>query len=247
MRDAGREGWIKASSLFQDDDQRLRDAVIAYGWNSFGTENRHLAASGFIIAYLTRLTYPLISQYVLERRVIDVSLSNVEFHVSNGRFDGTALSLPKFAALPGDPASGHPDAQIVRDDADLYERLKDRLFDSNFDVVIASLQRAARASVKVSWNAVAASCAQVFYRLYESAEDPELVIQAAEAFFDDPSSPVYRQVKMELIEHHARQGYFARRAGCCLFWRVRDSEVYCSGCILVKGGGKVDHVGVSTA
>ena len=154
VREAGQEGWIKASSLFQDDDQRLRDAVVGYGRNSFGTENRHLAASGFIIAYLTRLTYPLISQYVLERRVIDVSLSNVEFHVSNGRFDGTALSQPKYAALPGDPGSGHPDAQIVRDDAALYRRLKECLYESNLDVVIPSLRSAARASVKVSWNAV---------------------------------------------------------------------------------------------
>ena len=38
---------------------------------------------------------------------------------------------------------------------------------------------------------------------------------------------------MESIEHQGKTGYFARRAGCRLFRRVRDEDVYCSGCILL--------------
>lgn len=233
-RDPGQEGWIKAQSLFQDDDQRLRNFVSAYGRDFVDTDNRHLAASAFTIAYLTRLTYPLISQYVLERRVIDISLSNLEFHTDGQRFNGTALASPRFAALPDDPAAGHPDAEIVPDDAALYARLKKQLFDYNFDIVIPSLRRAAQASIKVSWNAVAASCAQVFYWLYELTEDTESIVRHAEAFFGDPSSPVYDEVRMELVAHQGKNGYFARRAGCCLFWRIRDEDVYCSGCILLS-------------
>jgi len=233
-RDPGQEGWIKAQSLFQDDDQRLRNFVSAYGRDFVDTDNRHLAASAFTIAYLTRLTYPLISQYVLERRVIDISLSNLEFHTDGQRFNGTALASPRFAALPDDPAAGHPDAEIVPVDAALYARLKKQLFDYNFDIVIPSLRRAAQASIKVSWNAVAASCAQVFYWLYELTEDTESIVRHAEAFFGDPSSPVYDEVRMELVAHQGKNGYFARRAGCCLFWRIRDEDVYCSGCILLS-------------
>ena len=233
-RDPGQEGWIKAQSLFQDDDQRLRNFVSAYGRDFVDTDNRHLAASAFTIAYLTRLTYPLISQYVLERRVIDISLSNLEFHTDGQRFNGTALASPRFAALPDDPAAGHPDAEIVPDDAALYARLKKQLFDYNFDIVIPSLRRAAQASIKVSWNAVAASCAQVFYWLYELTEDTESIVRQAEAFFGDPASPVYDEVRMELVAHQGKNGYFARRAGCCLFWRIRDEDVYCSGCILLS-------------
>lgn len=234
VRDPNQEGWIKALSLFQDDDPRLRNFVSTYGRDFVDTENRHLASSAFIIAYLTRLTYPLISQYILERRVIDVSLSNLEFHTDGQRFNGTALASPRFAALPDDPAASHPDAEIVPDEAALYARLKKQLFDSNFDVVIPSLKQAAGASVKVSWNSVAASCAQVFYWLYELTEDTESIVRHAEAFFGDQSSPMYGEVRMELIEHQGKKGYFARRAGCCLFWRVRDEDVYCSGCILLS-------------
>ena len=39
---------------------------------------------------------------------------------------------------------------------------------------------------------------------------------------------------MESIEHQGKTGYFARRAGCRLFRRVRDEDVYCSGCILLS-------------
>ena len=232
IRHPGRDQWIEAESLFLRNDQWLRDLVTAYGRDRWGTENRHLAGSGFIVAYLTRLTYPLISQYVLERRVLDVSLSNLAFRTNGERIDGTALRLPRFAALPDDPARGHPDAQIVQDEAALYGRLKEWLFNSNFELVIPSLHWAARASLKVSWNAVASSCAQVFHRLYGLAEAPDVVLRRAEAFFGDPSSPVYRQVSMELIEHQGRQGYFARRAGCCLWWRA--AQDYCSGCVLLS-------------
>ena len=123
-------------------------------------------------------------------------------------------------------------ARIVQDEAALYGRLKEWLFNSNFELVIPSLHWAARASLKVSWNAVASSCAQVFHRLYGLAKEPDVVLRRAEAFFGDPSSPVYRQVSMELIEHQGGQGYFARRAGCCLWWRA--AQDYCSGCVLLS-------------
>jgi len=233
IRKPGEDGWLSASSLFQEDDQRLAEIVAGYGRGFLGTENRHLAASAFIIAYLTRLVFPLLGQYLINRRVIDVSLDNLEFHTNGQRFDGTALRRPLFAVLPEDSAAGHPDAEVVPDEAALYTRLKQQLFDANFGLVIPSLARAAGASPKVSWNAVAASCAQVFYWLYELTDEKERVMQQAEAFFDDPASPMYREVRMALIEHQGKEGYFARRAGCCLFWKVREQDVYCSGCILL--------------
>ena len=233
VQDADQEGWLSARSLFQDDDQRLRGLVIGHGRDRWGTENRHAAGSAFIIAYLTRITWPLISQYVLERRVPNVRLDNLEFHWEGQRIDGTALNRPSFAVLPADPASGHPDAMVVADPAELYGRLKEWLFDGNLDIVIPSLRQAARASLKVSWNAVAASCAQAFRKLYETAEKPETVIQDAGAFFEDPSSPVYRQVSMEVFDHQGKQGFFSRRAGCCLWWRTEKSSDFCSNCILL--------------
>jgi ferric iron reductase protein FhuF len=234
VRDPEQDGWINALSLFQDDDQRLQGIVATLGKEYPGTEDRHLAASGFIIAYLTRLVYPLITQYVVENRVIDVSLRNLEFHTKGQGFDATALGQPKFACLPDDPDASHPDAEIVPDAAALYAKLKEQLFDANFGLVIPALCRSAKASEKVSWNAVAASCAQVFYWLHNLTDDKESVMRHAEAFFTDESSPMYQQLKMELFEHEGKQGYIARRAGCCLFWKVREGDLYCSGCVILS-------------
>ena len=234
IRDADQDGWLGAGQLFQDNDQRLGDLVMALGLARWGTENLHVAGSAFIIAYLTKITWPLIAQYVLERRVPDVRLSNLEFHWNGEMINATAMSSPSFAVLPGDAASSHPDAVVVADEAELYARLKEWLFRGNLDIVITSLRRASRASLKVSRNAVAASCAQAFKKLYDVSGHTEMVVEAADAFFGDSSSPVYRQVTMDIFSHQGKTGFFSRRAGCCLWWRTEQSNDYCSNCVLLS-------------
>ncbi|MFQ6031113.1 MAG: hypothetical protein ACE5Q6_26925 [Dehalococcoidia bacterium] len=233
IRDKHEEGWIEATALFRNDDQRLRDLVADYGRSRWGSDNCHVAGSAFIIAYLTRVTWPVVAQYVLERRLPDVRLGNLVFHWNGLQIDGTALNRPIFAVVPTDPGSSHPDAVVVADEAEHYVRLKQWLFGSNLGIVIPSLRRAARASLKVSWYAVAASCAQAFRRLYEVAQEPETVVRAADTLFGDPSSPLYRQLTMEVFVHQGQQGFFSRRAGCCLWWRTEKSNDYCSNCILL--------------
>ena len=225
-------GWIPAVSLFQASDASLRELVMSYGYARWGTTNNHVAASAFIIAYLTRFIYPMVGQYVLRRRVPRVTLENLAFHRTDGRIDATGLRQPQFAVLPNDPAVGHPDAEVLHSETDLYRRLKDWAFRSNVEIVIAALRRSVPASVKVSQNAVAASFGQVLHRLYNHVEDKSLPLRDAETFFGDPSSLIYRQISMEVIEHEGKSGFFARRAGCCLVWRTRRDNGYCSNCIL---------------
>ena len=226
-------GWIDASYLFQGDDARLHDIVMAYGHDRWGTDNPHAAGSAFIIAYLTRVTWPTIAQYVLERRVPRVTLDNLALHRDGERIVGTALSHPFFALLPGDPAANHQDAEVVADGLALYARLKEWLFGANLNIVIPALHRAARSSLRVSRNAVAASCAQAFRQLYAAADNPDIVANEARTFFSDPTAPVHREVTIELLEHQGKRGLFSRRAGCCLWWRSKTSNDYCSNCVLL--------------
>lgn len=225
-------GWSPAATLFQAEDTSLRELVMGYGYERWGTTNNHVAASAFIMGYLTRLIYPMVGQYVLRRRVPRVSLENLIFHRTDGRIDATGLRRPQFAVLPNDPAVGHPDAEVLSSETELYRRLKDWVFKSNLEIVIASLCRSVPASFKVSQNAVAASCAQALHRLYWHVEDKSMVFKAAETFFGDQSSLLHRQVSMEVIQHKGKSGFFARRAGCCLVWRTRGDNMYCSNCIL---------------
>ena len=241
IRDPAEGSWIGADELFLTDDARLRDLVMAHGESYWGSTNRHVAGSAFIIAYLTRLIWPVIGQYVLEGRVPDVSLGNLAFHRSAGSFgshiDATALTHPHFALLPGDPGATNSDAVVVKDEAALYLSLKQWLFDDNLTKVIEALNRAAQASIKISQNAVAAACAQAFHRLYPVVENPDAMVQKASVLFNDQTSPVYRQVTMEVFKHQDKCGFFARRRGCCLAWRTDRvngrANGYCSNCILV--------------
>ena len=230
--DPNQGGWSEAADLLQSDDARLRELVMSYGYGRWGTTNNHVAGSAFIIAYLTRFIYPMVGQYVLRRRVPKMTLENLAFHRSEGRIDATGLRRPQFAVLPDDPAANHPDAEVLNHESDLYLKLKEWAFESNVDVVIKALHRSVPASLKVSRNAVAASCAQAFHKLYFLVEGQEAVARDAATFFEDESSPLYRQVSIEVIEHQGKAGLFARRSGCCLVWRTRDNNRYCSNCIL---------------
>ena len=225
-------GWSPAIALFQAEDGSLRELVMSYGYARWRTTNKHVAASAFIIAYLTRFIFPVVGQYVLRRRVPKVTLENLAFHRTDGRIDATGLKQPQFAVLPNDPEAGHPDAEVVHNEADLHQRFKDWAFVSNAEFVIAALRRSVPASVKVSQNAVAASCGQALHRLYNQVEDKGPVLRAAESLFGDSSSLIYGQISMEVIEHGGRSGFFARRAGCCLVWRTREDGGYCSNCII---------------
>ena len=189
VADVNETGWSPAATLFQSGDTSLRNLVMGYGYARWGTANNHVAASAFIIAYLTRFIYPLVGQYVLKRRVPKATLENLAFHRTDGRIDATGLRQPQFAVLPNDPAAGHPDAEVLNGETDLYRRLKDWAFQSNVEIVIEALYSSVPASVKVSRNAVAASCAQALHRLYNHVEDKSLVLRDAETFFGDPVFP----------------------------------------------------------
>ena len=233
---AGKEedGWTPATGLFLGNDDALRDLVKAYGAYSWGSNDPHVAGSAFMIAYLTRLVWPVLGQYIMHQRVPNVSLDNIAFHRRGQGIDATGLIRPSFAALADDTASGHADTEVVPDVEALYARLKDWLFDANLRVVIAALRKAARASIKVSENAVGASCSQVFRELYDRAGDPHRVMREADRFFTDPHSLVYRQVAMEEFECGGKRGFFSRRAGCCLWWKAQPNNEYCSNCILLS-------------
>ncbi len=111
--DPSQSGWGKATDLFAGERTNLKELVMNYWYERWGTTNNHVAASAFIIAYLTRFVYLAIGQYVLHRRVPKVTLENLAFHRSDGRIDATGLRQPLFAVLPDDPFANHPDAEVL--------------------------------------------------------------------------------------------------------------------------------------
>lgn len=233
QRQSDDSNWTSAGDLFKGDGQRLGDLVKVYGQGAWDSDNRHVAGSAFLVAYLSRVVFPLVGQYVLARRVPDVSLDNLSFHWNGPGIDATGLNCLTFAALPDDSAANHPDARVASDNDALYAQLKVWLFEGNLNIVIDSLMRAAGASRKVSLNAVAAAFSQALNRLYATSGRPEEVVRMANVILSDPESPIYGQLTMEEFQHGGRTGFFSRRRGCCLWWRSPRSNDYCSNCILL--------------
>ena len=226
-------GWTPARELFQGNDGRLAEMVSAYGQRAWDSTNRHVAASAFLVAYLSRVVFPVAGQYVLFQRAPNVSLDNLYFHWNGPAIDATGMGRLTFAALANDLATPHTDGTAVADYDALYAQLKIWLFEENLEPVIADLRRAAGASVKVSWNAVAAAFSQAFNRLYATSGRADEVVAAAETFLSDTDSPIYGQMTMEEFRHRDRWGFFSRRRGCCLWWRSPRANDYCSNCILL--------------
>ena len=233
QRRDGATGWTPARELFRGNDDRLAELVSAYGQRAWDSTNRHVAASAFLVAYLSRVVFPAAGQYVLFRRAPDVSLDNLYFHWTGPAIDATGLGRLTFAALVDDLAASHADDIVVADTEALYAQLKIWLFEENLEPVIDDLRRAAGASVKVSWNAVAAAFSQAFNRLYATSGRASEVVMAAETFFSDPDSPIFGQLTMEEFQHRDLWGFFSRRRGCCLWWRSPRANDYCSNCILL--------------
>ena len=229
----GEEGWTSAAGLFLGDGQRLENLVVGYGQRAWSSSNRHVVNSAFLVAYLSRVVFPVVGQYALARRVPDVSLSNLSFHWRGGGIDATGLDRPSFAALAADPEGRHRDGLAVPSEAALYRQLKQWLFEENLGIVIPALRQQAGASLKVSWNAVAASFSQALNRLYGLMADPAEAVSLARLFFEDPESPLHGQLTMEEFRYRGRIGFFSRRAGCCLWWRSPHANEYCSNCVLL--------------
>ena len=80
-------------------------------------------------------------------------MGNIVFHQLGNRIDATAMARPTFATVAHGPIGGHQDRTVVANPEALYSQLKQWLLVANLELVVESLQQAAGASVKISWNA----------------------------------------------------------------------------------------------
>ena len=62
LRRPGVTGWTDAADLFRGDDRRLERLVTAYGERAWASSNRHVVNSAFLVAYLSRVVFPVVGQ-----------------------------------------------------------------------------------------------------------------------------------------------------------------------------------------
>src|SRR3954471_16433807 len=106
-------GWMPVARLLGD-ARMLDDALAALG-REVGSPRRDVQASLLLETYAWRLVLPLAGALLAESRIPTPGLDGTAVRLTGkGLPSSVRLLHGRFAALPGDPATGHPDADVVR-------------------------------------------------------------------------------------------------------------------------------------
>lgn len=236
-------GWVRCADV-------LDDPVGLPGWLAAVTDGVTAMNSGAPPPLVTPASYLMawyldVPAYVgglsfgLARRVPSLAPEELAVHLDPGGWpDGVALLGRRFACLPDDPASEHPDADVVGDEAALAAVLRDRLteharaFHDAYwpDVKISSKQR---------WGTLTDVLDVALWSSGPPRGDEELGVADAALVLDDVHPPLTSASRMySLVDSHGRQRWTRRRESCCFYFRLPNSTV-CFTCPRVSDAERV--------
>jgi hypothetical protein len=214
-------GWFLATALLDSCLNYLDDALTRQAKEHPQMEAR-TRGSYLIGNYSWYVPLAVIATYLADNRVPDFSPENVALRYRNftwyedgesgeaERIDVRFLS-GRFACLPDDPSSDHPDAIILTDRDALREWLHTAL-EAHFSLLIERIFVQTRLSRYAQWCLVADSCAALFLHIGRALGD-EAHGQA-------------EGLKCET---------FRAMGGCCRYYTVSETgQDYCSTCVLRK-------------
>jgi hypothetical protein len=175
------------------------------------------------------------SALVLERRAWDVRAAHLAVHPATERFAVRDASL---LVLPGDPAAGHPDAEVLPDLPALLDRVAAAAV-ATLRPLLDAVRAATRFGLVPLWNGAADAVrgAATYVPLYAGAErDPARAVGAA---FVDALAAHGARIRdrggQELVQRGAETYTVPVRAACCLYHKTepeveRASDAYCMTC-----------------
>lgn len=234
-------GWFPAAALLAPGSPELAEGLARSVARYPGAERR-VSGSLFINAYSWYLPAAAVAAYLAERRAPDLSIEHVAlryrtytWHEGGESGEGERIDVRflggRFAALPDDPAAGHPDAQILPDAGALRDWLRARLeahLGPLFDAVAAQTRLGRRAQ----WSLAADAIALRFLHAGELLGDAErgqaeglALVRAAGSPLRNPATGYFT------LEVGGHCETFRARGGCCLYYRVEPGE-NCATCVL---------------
>jgi hypothetical protein len=173
------------------------------------------AALAVVGEYAWGVGGPAIACYVLSRRVPDISPENVALrHDADEGLWEAALLRGRFAALPQDPAAGHPDAVVLDGESALLDWMRERLV-AGIEPLLDAVRRHARVGKRGAWARVSDYAADAFLMAGWDTEDQARCAADAEAFVASPNSPLRGKTGFFVVEHRGRRGAFITRGVCC--------------------------------
>jgi hypothetical protein len=236
--DAEGPGWVNLAD-------RLADPAALDAWYRAeldGTAAGHRDLAGALIVYrfAGSLAELVVGPLFDQRRALLLRPETVALLLApdGARLDGVALTDPRVAVLPDDPAgddragAGDPGVTVVDDEAGLRAVAVEGML-ATFTPLAEAVRARAPFGLRGMWGTLADHLAEVtLRRAREQGRDAEVAWAASEALLDDLAArqPLLRsRPRRQDVPGPDRPELFAAKGTCCLVYKPAGS-VAAAGC-----------------
>lgn len=234
-------GWFPASRLLDRSAPELA-AALAHSVARYPGAERRVSAAFFANAYAYYLAAAAVAAYLAEGRAPDLAPANVALRLgtytwSDGEASGEAERLAvrllggRFAALPDDPAAGHPDALVLPDSCALRAWLRAGL-EAHLAPLFTAVTARTGLGARAQWSLAADALAALFLAAGRCLGDEARAQAEGLALIQAPGSPLHNpRTSYVTVEAAGCCETFVARGGCCLFYRLAPGG-NCATCVL---------------
>jgi ferric iron reductase protein FhuF len=223
------DGWVAAADLAASSSPQ-RDEIMARIAAHYTTSNRHYIASTFFRAYIWQAIGGSIACYLTVQRVPHLSLDKIWLHIdTQGWIDTLALGAGRFAALPDDPAAGHPDVTVVADRDALRMYLLEQLTHHYLPPMIDTMRDCSPFGKRSLWAQAADQCAGTMIWLTKELGQTKQCRDEVEMLLCN--APLRGKTGILTVTHNGRNEMFLKRETCCQSYRLSKLG-YCQTCPL---------------
>lgn len=236
--------WRAADELAQDDDAIA--ALLTQVGADWRCERRDVQAMRVVEVWTWTVAFPAAAAIVLDGRLPDVRAANVLLaHGPHAPWPPVALRSLRFAALAGDPASGHPDVERLAADRDaLACALHAQLTDAHLAPLVARAAAFGGRARRALWRGVGDRVAQAFV-LIGDALGAHAAGERLAACALAPGAPLPNRPLAIVRTFPRANGTDERvllRDGCCLYYHVPEQGEYCLGCPLIDDDARAARI-----
>lgn len=216
------DGWLLASEVVNEADavSALLNQVLAI----YQMDDRQIGAAFLVLGYFWSPMLAALACYAIDRRVPDLSANSLAFDLRSVRF-----TSPRFAALPDDPATGHPDIEILPDRDALRDRLVQQLETEHAAPLFATLRTVAPYGINGMRANYVDRLVSALVWISDALGDPQIARDEVPAFVNRMTDK--RRAGYIELQHEGRSGIYQIRSGCCLNYRLPGKEK-CDTCSL---------------
>ena len=218
-------GWYRL-------DEALGDGHVLDQWFQTlleGEGNWWRDVTGELLAYYlpSVIADSAVKALVGQRRVWPVAADHLAVrHAREGSFDGIGVRTSRLRVLPEDPDAGHPDVEVVPDEAALRTVLLDELIPL-LTSIFAAIRTRAPYGVRGMWGNFAdgiASAALWQVRKNGTEADARAAFATARALIAELASqaPLAKvRPHLERVPWSGGTGWIAIKTTCCLLYKSR--------------------------